>query len=184
MTNIVLNFSIDKRSQEGVVLIVGLIMVLLLSIIALAAMRGSGLQEAMMGNTRDRNIAFQAAEAGLTAGEAVVNEDLVAVAPSCPSAGICSGDLDATPSQSVLYFDDDAWTDKTVLTTSMALPTKSQPQYIVEELALYRPDDGSSVDGIGGVTQIVPYRITSKGVGLTKESTAILQSYYHRNAPN
>ncbi|GGY80622.1 hypothetical protein GCM10011613_27080 [Cellvibrio zantedeschiae] len=172
------------NAQKGVVLIVGLVMVLLISIIALAAIRGSGMQEAMLGNTRDRNIAFQSAEAGLSAGESIVDEDLVAIAPACPTAGVCSGDREATPANSVMYFTDALWTSEGVTTTALNLPTKSQPIYIVEELAMYRPDDGSSVDGIGGVTQIVPYRITSKGVGLTAESTAIVQSYYHRSAPN
>lgn len=172
------------NAQKGVVLIVGLVMVLLLSIIALAAIKGSGMQEAMLGNTRDRNIAFQAAEAGLSAGEAIVDEDLVAIAPACPTTGVCFGDRDATPANSVLFFTDALWTSLGVTTTALSLPTKSQPIYVVEELELYRPDDGSSVDGIGGVTQIVPYRITSKGVGLTAESTAIVQSYYHRSAPN
>lgn len=169
------------NSQKGVVLIVGLVMVLLISIVALAAIKGSSLQEAMTGNARDRNIAFQAAEAGLSQGESIVNEDLVAVAPVCPTANVCM--LETTPAASVLFYDDTAWTNNSAV-TNMSLPTESQPTYIVEELPLYRPDDGSSVDGIGGVTQIVPYRITSRGVGLTAESTAIIQSYYHRSAPN
>jgi type IV pilus assembly protein PilX len=172
-----------NRSQKGVVLIVGLVMVLLISIIALAAIKGSGLQEAMTGNARDRNIAFQAAEGGLTAGEAVVDENLVIIAPVCPSA-VCSGDREVFPANSVIYFDETGWTTNTILTTAMALSKKSQPRYIVEELPLYRPDDGSGVDGIGSVTEIVPYRITSRGVGLTAESTAIIQSFYHRSAPN
>ena len=172
-----------KRSQTGVVLIVGLVMVVLISIVALAAIKGSGLQEAMSGNARDRNIAFQAAEAGLTAGESIVDETLVAVAPTCPSA-VCSGNRNANPADSVIYFDETAWINNSILTTAMALPTNTQPRFIVEELPLYRPDDGSNVDGIGSVTEIVPYRITSRGVGLTAESTAIIQSFYHRSAPN
>lgn len=172
-----------RSSQKGVVLIVGLVMVLLISIVALAAIKGSGLQEAMTGNARDRNIAFQAAEAGLTSGESVVDENLVIIRPDCPST-VCVTDLDVNPANSVIYFDDTAWTNNTVLTTAMALPTRSQPRFIVEELEIYRPDDGSGLDGISSVTEIVPYRITSRGVGLTDESTAIIQSFYHRSAPN
>jgi Tfp pilus assembly protein PilX len=82
----------------------------------------------------------------------------------------------------VIYFDETAWTTNTILTTAMALPTKSQPRYIVEKLEKFRPDDGSEVSGIGGVTEVTPYRITARGVGLTAESTAITQSFYHRNA--
>src|SRR5690606_41431153 len=60
-------------SQNGAVLIVGLIMVLLITIIGLAAVRGSNMQEMMAGNMRDMNISFQNAEAGLRIGESQVN---------------------------------------------------------------------------------------------------------------
>lgn len=168
------------HKQKGVVLIVGLVMVLLISIIALAAIKGSGMQEAMLGNTRDRNIAFQAAEAGLSAGEAIVDEDAVILAPQCPTAGVCIAALSA--SGSVIYMSDTTWAATAATASALALPTKSQPSHIVEELPIYRPDDGSDLSGISSVTQIIPYRISSKGVGLTSESTAIVQSYYHRSA--
>ena len=57
--------------QQGAVLIIGLIMMLLLTVIGLASVRGTDLQERMAGNMRDRNLAFQSAEAGLRAGELV-----------------------------------------------------------------------------------------------------------------
>jgi hypothetical protein len=61
-----------KLNQSGMVLLVALVMVGLMSIIAVAAIRGSNMQEAMAGNLRDRNLAFQSAEAGLRIGEANV----------------------------------------------------------------------------------------------------------------
>lgn len=53
------------KYQKGVVLVISLIMLALLSIIGVAAMQATGLEEKMAGNMRDRNIAFQAAEAGM-----------------------------------------------------------------------------------------------------------------------
>lgn len=165
------------KNQQGVVLIVGLVMVLLISIIALAAIKGSSLQEAMVGNTRDRNVAFQASEAGLSAGESIVDEDVVVVEPVCPATGVCI--LETTPVNSILLWTDALWTANGV-TASLSLPTSSQPLYVVEQLPDYQPDDGSSVDGIGGLTIVRPYRISSKGAGLTADASAIIQSYYHR----
>lgn len=176
MTVLVGNFP-SIKNQRGVVLIVGLVMVLLISIIALAAIKGSGMQEAMVGNTRDRNVAFQAAEAGLSAGESIVDEDLVIVEPVCPATGVCI--LETTPATSVLLYTDALWATNGV-TASLGLSTSSQPLYIVEELPDYQPDDGSGVDGLGGVTTVRPYRISAKGAGLTADSSAIIQSYYHR----
>jgi type IV pilus assembly protein PilX len=58
-------FSGKLSRQSGAVLIISLIMLLLLTIIASVGLQNSGLEEKMAGNLRDRNLAFQAAEAGL-----------------------------------------------------------------------------------------------------------------------
>lgn len=57
------------RRQGGVVLVVALMFMLVMSIVGVAAMQSTLMQERMAGNTRDRNLAFQAAEAALRAGE-------------------------------------------------------------------------------------------------------------------
>jgi type IV pilus assembly protein PilX len=55
--------------QRGVVLIISLIFLVLLTIIGVTAMQTTLLQERMAGNMRDLNLAFQATEASLRAGE-------------------------------------------------------------------------------------------------------------------
>lgn len=55
--------------QRGAALVVGLIFLLVMTLIGVAAMRSTGLQERMAGNLRDRSLAFQAGEAALRAGE-------------------------------------------------------------------------------------------------------------------
>lgn len=57
------------RQQGGAVLLVALVMLLLLTLISLSSMRGAALQENMASNLREGNVTFQAAEAGLRAGE-------------------------------------------------------------------------------------------------------------------
>lgn len=58
------------ESQRGTILFVSLIMLLLITIVGLAAMRGTNLEERMASNLRDQSIAHLAAEAALRAGEA------------------------------------------------------------------------------------------------------------------
>jgi type IV pilus assembly protein PilX len=53
------------RRQHGAVLIVALLFLVILTILGLTAMSGTTMEERMSGNTRDANIAFQAAEAAL-----------------------------------------------------------------------------------------------------------------------
>lgn len=51
-----------KSRQSGVVLIVGLIFLLVLTLVGTTAMRGTTLQERMVGNVLDRDAAFQDSE--------------------------------------------------------------------------------------------------------------------------
>ena len=183
MTSKVFHTPISRASEKGVVLVVGLIIVLLISIVALAAIKGSNLQEAMVGNTRDHNIAFQAAEAGLASGEAVVDDVLVPVPPVFPGA-TGSGLLetnDLTPlANSVIYMSDATFNTNGYLLTGLMFKTDSQPVYIIEELPVFSPNDGSAVELGAFNSKWIPYRITAKGVGLTAEATVIVQSYYNR----
>lgn len=57
--------NLTSKRQRGAVLLIALIMLLLLTIIGMAGMRDTNMQEKMAGNLRDQNLAFQAAEAGL-----------------------------------------------------------------------------------------------------------------------
>jgi type IV pilus assembly protein PilX len=61
------------RSQRGVALVVVLILLLITTLLGLASLRGTLLEERMSANLYDRGLAFQAAEAALRQGEALVN---------------------------------------------------------------------------------------------------------------
>jgi type IV pilus assembly protein PilX len=61
------------RKQRGVALIVALILLVVATLIGLAASRGTMLQERMSGNTYDRSLAFQRSEAALRAAEAAIS---------------------------------------------------------------------------------------------------------------
>jgi type IV pilus assembly protein PilX len=53
------------KSQQGVVLIVALLFLILLTVIAISSSNLATVEERMARNSRDYNIAFQAAEAAL-----------------------------------------------------------------------------------------------------------------------
>lgn len=57
------------RWQTGSALFVALILLLVLTMLGVQGMRSNVMQERMAGNMRERNIAFQAAEAALRLGE-------------------------------------------------------------------------------------------------------------------
>lgn len=57
------------HGQRGIVLVTGLLLLLLITLVVLAASRSGRLQAVMSSNTRDRDLAFQAAEAALVDAE-------------------------------------------------------------------------------------------------------------------
>ncbi len=60
----------QHHHQAGVVLVIGLIILLVLTLIGVSGMQNTSLEEKMAGNLRDRNLAFQAAEAAMRDAEA------------------------------------------------------------------------------------------------------------------
>jgi len=51
--------------QNGAVLAVSLILLVVLTLIGISSMQGTMLEEKMAGNVRDRNLAFQASESAI-----------------------------------------------------------------------------------------------------------------------
>ncbi|MCS3848981.1 type IV pilus assembly protein PilX [Xanthomonas arboricola] len=77
--------------QRGASLIVVLILLLLMTLLGLAVLRNTTLEERMSANLYDRSLGFQAAESALRQGEALANATLVSSVPStgCTN-GVCS----------------------------------------------------------------------------------------------
>lgn len=58
------------RDQRGSALVISMIILLIVTVLGVAAMRATIIQERMASNMQDRNLAFQAAESALREGEA------------------------------------------------------------------------------------------------------------------
>lgn len=189
--------------ERGAVLIVGLIMLLLLTMIGLASIRGTDLQEAMAGNMRDRNLAFQAAEASLRMGEKVLS------AASIPSfSGGTLGywpDLNKSTNYSLLsvgswpLYDSSStkrrlrptdWTSAQWTSNSLQLANNtlsglvSQPRYTVEQVkvsaAASNPGGAVDVESLEKFADSEYFRVTGYGQGATADSEVILQSTFVR----
>jgi type IV pilus assembly protein PilX len=75
-------------------LLVVLILLVVMSILGVAVMRSSSMQERMAANLRDRSLATQAAEAALAAGQTALNgvakfRTTAPTATDCTSLGVC-----------------------------------------------------------------------------------------------
>ncbi len=96
----------SSRKQRGAILVVALIFLVVMTILILASIRGTVMQERMASNLYDRSLAFQAAEAALREGERFVLE----TSPKPPAIGCDRGtcakpDPDETPA----WQDEDNW---------------------------------------------------------------------------
>lgn len=121
------------RRQRGAALAVVLILLLLMTLLGLASLRGTLLEERMGANLLDRGLAFQGAEAALRQGEALLAA-LPVPAAAFPGAG-CAGGLCAAPIAGAL----DRWTDPGFAGwVNAAAPAAGsaavQPQYFIESL--------------------------------------------------
>lgn len=163
-------------SQRGATLLVGLIMVLLITIIGLAAIRGSGLQEQMAGNMRDLHVAFEAAEAALNEGE-----DAIMATPNPTTLIGTAGYHHSFKRPSSHFWQQDFdWSSQAVAYSGSSLDhVSSQPRFAVEQMVFLQPGTDGSAAGWQAVQNQEPrvmYRVTSRGIGGNENTRVILQS--------
>lgn len=173
------------KKQKGVVLIVGLIMVLLMTIVALTAIKGSGLQENMAANMRDINVTFQAAESGLNVCESVVDIFQTQTLPEFDNKnGLLVDQQALTPPEPIANWTKAKW-DADGRSTTLGLTfVSSQPKCVVEKLE-YPPGtfaEGGGVDVGAMQTTGDPqlFRITSVSYGFTEDTRVVLQATHKR----
>ena len=178
--------------QRGSALIFALVFLLVMTVIGIAGMQGTTQQEKMAGNMRNRNLAFQAAEAALRAGEKFV--DPVKSGTTCPRPK--TEDFNGTKGlfepldEAIKLVGDEgafwmAWDwehNSTQLEEGTLDKVADQPSYVVEYI--------TNKDTINCTTPCPKpncsdcYRITARGVGGTKDAIVILQSTYQWNSAN
>ena len=164
------------KRQQGAVLVVSLIMLLIMTLIGLSSMRTTILEEKMAGNYRDRNIAFQAAEAALLDAEADV------VCNGCTRGSPISGldNFDATCTNGICGgWVSTVWTDTSKMGNVVTYGTytgataiagvATPPNYLMEGKKCIAP---------GWAAWKYCYQITATGYGGSANATSVLQEVY------
>jgi type IV pilus assembly protein PilX len=178
----------SARTQRGAIMIVALIFLVVMTMLILASIRGTVMQERMASNLYDRSLAFQAAEAALREGERFVleNSPKPSTATGCDSDGNCTKpDPDVAP----VWKDEDNWETAhnvddghghVIQIGDLPVP----PQFLVELLADDMPEvnlcestavnpDAPCYAGPEGLR----YRITARS-GEAGRAVVVLQSVY------
>ena len=184
-------FSARRRGdQRGLSLITTLLFMLATLVLGVSVLGVSVMQERIIGNTRDRDLALQAAEAALRDAEADIATNVnptTAFVDDC-NLGLCTPPtLRATVSP--LPVDKQAgfnWSTSTQVrtygqyTSAPALPVvSSAPVYVIEKLGnLGAPSGESVVLGTEVAAPGIGYRITARATGARAETVVFLQSIY------
>lgn len=175
----------SPRLQNGAVLAVSLLILVVLTIIGVSSMTTTSLEEKMSGNFRDRQIAFNAAEAALSHAENFINASINSASVFDGTNGLYAS---YTGPSSGNVFDSSWWTGTAyralpITGTNSVSEVNTQPRYTIEHRGEIGELEGTSVNlgGYGESTgggEITGFRITVRATGLTDNSVVYLQSYY------
>ena len=171
----------NYKNQSGVALMVSMVVLLLLTILMIAAIKVTTLEQKMAGNLYQDNIAFQAAESALREAEQYIDSGAVAFKPlklsgapfrategsSCVN-GMCA---ETTPLQSSKFPN----VSGTLKTSGTGISNISkEPQYMIELVRVDPSTDSSRV--------YATFRITTQAWGNDPNSLVALQSTYRLHA--
>lgn len=165
------------RNQQGAVLVVVLVLLLVMTLLGLASLRGTVMEERMTANLRDRGLGFQSAEAALREAEALVLANGHAGFPAIGSGG-CNGALcdtpDATQPERWLNAAGGYWTNTATSVGALAIA----PQYFVEYMgeAPSWPKCDSEIP-VHPLCLKPRYRVTARSTAADR-ATVILQSNF------
>jgi type IV pilus assembly protein PilX len=164
--------SFPASHQRGVALVVALILLLVITLVGLAAVRGTIMQQKMASNMYDRQVAFQSAEAAMRAAALRIAANPGDAARNCQAGGvICPANPfnDSTLPASKI-FTVASGTDAGQFTASSLMASK--PQYVVENMGNwydpvsdtgYNQSANSHNYGAQGTsTTAVYYRVTAR----------------------
>lgn len=168
------------HKQQGAALITALSILLVLTILGIATVSTTVLQERMAGNARDYEVAFEAAETAMRQAETDINGMTdVASFDSTGSAGLFSK-----------AYVGNAWETNSNWTTakidSSVTNVGQQPKYIIQELdatVTDKPQEQIEATGyqpgnVEASNNVKVFQITVRGYGLSAKSRVMLQSYY------
>ncbi len=165
-----------KPRQAGAILVTSMLLLLVLTVLAIAMMRMTGMQERMAGNTRDLGLAFQGAEAALRGGERYI-AGLVAApvwqtALPCDPSRICSENVLPLDLGNPTAFD---WEEEGYAIDEEIPELSRAPSYVIEKAGFVR--DSLLFDETGGRDF---YRISGQSNGASGLANSVLQSTYAR----
>ena len=167
------------NQQNGAVLVISLIILLLITLIGTTAIQTSTLEEKMAGNLYDKNIAFQAAEAALRQGEALANT----INPATINAANNGINSTGIYQAGAILPNPFPWSNNAavgIYNGGVFSQVKLPPRFIIEILQSTKSNGCSLEANVEEDSTCLTYwsRITAQGTGGSDNSVVKLQSIF------
>jgi type IV pilus assembly protein PilX len=168
-----------RQRQQGAALVIALLMLLVMTVLGIAAMQVTRMEERMAGNSRDVNLAFQGAEAGLRDSEERIRS-WTARPPDCATAPCVAWRRDYLPPD--LRDRNLAWwtsngVEYGVAGTQEVTESTRDPLMVIEDMG-FVPD--SLTVGHGPPEGRDFYKVTASSAGASNTAEAVLETTYTR----
>jgi type IV pilus assembly protein PilX len=183
----------SPRKQQGMTLVVGMILLVILTMVSVLGFRNVTMSERMAGNAADRNVAFQSAES--VGKEALTTiENFLTGAGTMPSVGFYNHTTSVPPMSSAMAIQGGAtvywtqgvvspvgagacttsatfdWASCSATVSSVYASNAAAGRFVIELI--------SSSTASGSTTRV--FRVTSRSTGGSGQAEVILQTLYTR----
>lgn len=187
----------SRARQRGATLLIALVMLVVMTLLGLASIRSTSMQERMGANLYDRSLAFQAVESALREAEARITINTAVTngsglycppngePPSCAVPGAPASESASSATYVERWKDPDtAWAKATTWWSSVDDDMKArlgganrQPEYIIEYMGM--AEDGTGCGQRGDTSCRGPrYRVTARMPPVEGLPNVVLQTNY------
>ena len=164
-----------RNRQHGVVLVISLLMLLVLTMIGVAATRSTTLEQRMTTNQNDQQVAFEAAEAALRSGESALSNSIPVNAYASNTAGAYMLNTMTVNWRTINW---DASGGAVFDYTGLQPNTLIDPTYFVVENNITGFIPGRNIVQGQPLNNTVIYYVYARGVGLSSNNAVVLESVY------
>lgn len=177
-----------NKSQQGVVLVVGLIMLVVMTLLAVSSMQSSSLQELMSSNVKDKVTAFEAAESAIRAAEQFLDNGVLNLGAfdDDKSDGLLANLYDEVWKE-VDWQNESVEVDNVVVIDGTAATqggVKSKPRYVIQHIGPVASDADrklnvdSSYQANAADALVQMFKITARGTGGSDNTEVVLEAMY------
>jgi type IV pilus assembly protein PilX len=187
-----MSINLIRVSQQGMALIICLIFLMIISVAGMTVLNVSNVEERLAAATRDKDLAFQAAEMSIIKAEQVIESTIfntLGFTQDC-TAGLCAPIVANTvqmrwENPNFCATDQNVWqcekSQEYDIQTLTGGGFAKNPRFILEHLNDYILGDDLMLGNLGentGQETVHIFRITSIGYGGTSDAQVMLQSTY------